>query len=86
MDRTPSRLHGRSESSPKHFSIELYYPVSPLASPGDLSLKKKKWSSKLEYRIRTHILQELNMQAQNPIEVREEKHKTCAHILWELNM
>ena len=26
------------------------------------------------------------MQAWNPIQVRREEHKTCAHILWELNM
>ena len=44
MGRTPSRLHGRSESSPKHFSIELYSPMSPPTSTVDLSFKNSQVS------------------------------------------
>jgi len=44
VGHTPSRLHGRSESSPKHFSTELYSPVSPLASLVDLSSKNSQAS------------------------------------------
>ena len=80
MDRTPSRLHGRSESSPKHFSIDLYSPVNPPASAMDLSSKIFK-----QVRIRAHILRELNMQAQNPMQIIKE-HRTCAYISRGLNM
>ena len=84
MGRTPSRPHGRLKSSPKHFLMELYSVVCSLTSLVDLSSKKQ--SSKLEYRIRAHIPRELNMQARNPIQIKNEQHRTYAHILQELNM
>ena len=84
MGRTPSRPHGRLKSSPKHFSMELYSVVCSLTSLVDLSSKKQ--SSKLEYRIRALIPRELNMQARNPIQIKNEQHRTCAHILREFNM
>ena len=40
----------------------------------------------IQHRIRAHILWQLNVQAQNPMQVRKEEHRTCAHILQKLNM
>ena len=40
----------------------------------------------IKHRIHAYILEELNMQARNPIQVRKEEHRTYVDILWELNM